>query len=703
MTPAPRRCGEAASSTQQLTPQSKERDHEEERDQGRGTRELSQPVSRDQPQARRVRPGPLIRHRAARACQKCNEKRIKCDASERGTPCTRCVEKGEVECKLIKSRRGTYARKLAGARRQTREDSNSLPESLLDRTAAGSQDGDNFAIMTATAAATDAPRESEPHLHDEPDQLNMQQTAETPTGQKTCSQSGPNVSSQSPTCGGRIFSQSRSPSPEADLASGSTGKTEASTYREISWSALFSHLLEDGNQGPHALDKGSITYLGESFPLALIFKDLAGFGGWRQLHHRGPSYPAIDDEQSHACPQSMHPPYMRSEDITYLSSKGAFETPSQTVLDALIEVFITQVYPLYPIVNRTEFIEQHRNKKVPWILLHSVCLAATTFCPARLIHKLGFESRRAARWSFYAKAKALFDLSYEGSKIVALQVTILMTFWGGGPNMYWNFYSWVSTGVTIAETLGCHRTMVSTNVQPQDRSLLKRLWWILVIRDTACAALVGRPFRINMDHCDVDQLVMSDFEQGTPSISGLYQIEFSKLSLILRNIIMTRFSARRDPSRVPMTLHYMLTEWRSKLPVELAWSDTGSRPPNVLSACLAVTYNHHMILSHLNCSTEQTPAHQLTSEELVSLAAQQIASISCGVVTRREILMAPHEFLHGIFTAAVVFYKLTKSLRPIEGQLDGATRDVRVLGSEPLDSAYSQQDFELPDVFFVVD
>ncbi|KAF3797966.1 Fusaric acid cluster transcription factor FUB12 [Colletotrichum gloeosporioides] len=433
---------------------------------------------------------------------------------------------------------------------------------------------------------------------------------------------------------------------------------------------MSSQLPEDGNKGREVVDKGSITYVGESFPLALIFKDSAGSSGWRQAHHRGLSCAAVDNEQSDAGPQSKHPPHMRSEDVLYLSSKGAFETPPHAVLDALIEVFITRVYPLYPIVNRVEFMEQYRTKKIPWVLLQSVCLVAATFCPARLIHKFGFESRQTARSSFYSKAKALFDFSYENSKIVVLQVTILLTFWGGSPNTYWNFHSWVGTGVAIAETLGCHRTMASTNVKPQDRSLLKRLWWVLVVRDTACATLVGRPFRINMDHCDVDQLTIHDFEQGTPSTSAFYQIEMSKLSLILRNIIMARFSARREPSLVPMVLHYMLTEWRSKLPIELAWSDTSSRPPNVLSACLAVTYNHHMILAHLNCTIdpEQAP-REPSSEQVASFAAQQIAAIACGVVTRDEILSAPHELLHGIFTAAVVFYKLSKSTQPMEGQL----------------------------------
>src|SRR3954453_12340912 len=52
-----------------------------------------------------------VRCRAAKACRRCNEKRVKCDALERGTPCTRCAQRNEVDCVLIQSRRGIYTRK----------------------------------------------------------------------------------------------------------------------------------------------------------------------------------------------------------------------------------------------------------------------------------------------------------------------------------------------------------------------------------------------------------------------------------------------------------------------------------------------------------------------------------------------------------------------------------------------------------------
>lgn len=277
---------------------------------------------------------------------------------------------------------------------------------------------------------------------------------------------------------------------------------------------------------------------------------------------------------------------------------------------------------------------------------------------------------------FYTKAKALFDVGYESNKIVVLQISILMSFWGGGPNNYWNFYSWIGTGVTIAEALGCHRSLSSTNMQPQDRSLLKRIWWLLVLRDANCSALVGRPFRVNLDHCDAEPLALDDFKHD--AVAGhhdpnagfdVYQIEAMKLSLILRQIIIARFHPARAQQQVTSSLTQMLLNWRAQTPSEFKWSDASEPSSNILASSLRVLYNHHMIMANLNAPPEGTmrPSfsgtypNQTFAEETCIIAAQQIASTACSVVLKSDILSAPHELLHGIFIAAVTFYMQTKS------------------------------------------
>ncbi|KAI9146811.1 Cutinase transcription factor 1 alpha [Paramyrothecium foliicola] len=597
---------------------------------------LRQPAAeppRSEQRRKRIRPGPNNRCRAARACRRCNQKRVKCDAIERGTPCSQCVDRGEFECTLIKSRRGTYSRKVLQDQKEARGDQSNTGE--------GNDDGADAAhnVHESSGFPTSF-------------QLQHQDRTTDPTERVVPILPDHTGSTSSQT---QMAQSDDAPSWEPDTSpSAITDHSDVSQHREISWSELFSHLLEDRDKASSVVDKDSITYLGESFPLALVLKDLAGSRGrrWRRLHHPGPQ-----------C-STNNKPSDASADV-----RKAFVVPDRDVTDAFVRVFIDRFYPLYPIVNIHEFTQQHKADRLPWMLLHAVCLVAATYGPMHLIYKAGFESRREARWAFYSRAKALFDIGYEENKIVALQVTILMTFWGGEPNMYWNFYSWISTGVTLAETMGCHRSMTGTNIRLSDQSLLKRLWWALVIRDTSCATLVGRPFRINLDHCDTSLLTMpDDFECEAPAVSSLYQIEASKLSLILRDITKARFSPRSGSSYSPMIMQQHLVDWRHQLPAELSWSDAITRHSNIFASCLAVTYNHHVILSHMGCPADLTQTGP-SSEELAIFGAQQIASITCGVITRSEILAAPHEFLHAIFIAAVVFYKQTKSSESMVSQL----------------------------------
>ena len=299
------------------------------------------------------------------------------------------------------------------------------------------------------------------------------------------------------------------------------------SYREVSWSNMFSHFLDNRHSTSRdAIDKCSITYLGESFPLAMVLDDIQG-GNKVQLHHPGP--PLEDNgDLSNVVPERMHPSHLLPEDMNCLLSKKAFDYPDKPMFDALMSTFLDTVYPLYPVVNRQEFVQQYEQDRLPWLLLQASCFAAATFCPESVFHRAGYTGRRQARFSFYRKAKALFDTGYESNKIVILQSVIMLTYWGGSPNNYWNFYSWVSTGVTIAETLGIHRSLRGTNMARKDTALLRRLWWVLMIRDAFCASLIGRPFRINTDMGDAEMLTLDDFDDdaSTPGdpLGGLYGI-----------------------------------------------------------------------------------------------------------------------------------------------------------------------------------
>lgn len=458
---------------------------------------------------------------------------------------------------------------------------------------------------------------------------------------------------------------------QRDTHSCATDISIASTNRDASWSTVFEGLIQRRDHGQTSLDKCSISYVGEAFPLGIVSRS----GNERPLlHHTGP---APEPGATRTGTHTSHPVSISPEDIAYLEAKQAFKAPPDEILDILIAVFMERVYPLYPVINPHEFLLHHKSRTLSWILLHSVCFAAATFCPLRVLHRAGYDDRKQARAYFYGKTKALFDVGYENSKIVTLQASILLSFWGGSPNNHWNFHTWLSTGVTVAETIGCHRSMAGLNIAPQDRSLLKRLWWTLVIRDAACASMHGRPFRINLEHCDIDGLTPEDFEHDLSllpgpltadggRLSGLYQIQAAKLALILRQIVTIRFYPGSQESTPTSIVSELLLQWRNGLPPSLQWSDSDMTHKDIFRTTLRVLYNHNIILSHIKPEPVADVANPLSpsswlGDEFASLSAQQIASLVCTMVTACEELVPPHELFHGLFMACVVFFVQSRS------------------------------------------
>lgn len=570
------------------------------------------------------------RVRAAKACQRCNRKRVKCDVmgSPDGEPCSRCRRNGITDCVLIETKRGRYSR-----------------EAMKTRIIGETEDQET--VLPPQSGPTSTPFKSV-HANDSPQNAAVEKYCE-PGANDCVSSNGVPTNSLSP------------------------DDTSGSSYREISWSAMFNHFLDSRQKSTRGeIDKCSITYLGESFPLALVLEDLQD-GGKTRLHHPGPPLECNAESTS----ERAHPSHLLEEDMICLRRKKAFDYPARATYDSFMTTFLDVFFPLYPIVNREEFVAQYTKEQLPWLLVQSCCFIGATFCPISVLHKAGFAGRRQARFTFYRKAKALFDTGYESNKIVILQSVIMMSFWGGGPNSFWNFTSWISTGVTLAETLGIHRSMTGANMKAKDLSLLKRLWWTLMIRDAFCSCLVGRPFRINTDMGDADMLTPEDFEHDRSSLDdshplknyyGLYQIHLARLSLVLHQIVMTRWLPGRMKDPLPL-LRESLAQWRREVPASLDW-ELQQSAGNMLSLCLSILFDHHNILSHLGLSDDNSISNStIGAQEVSQLAAQRISTLASSIVVRSQPLLVPHEVFQGIFVAGVASYEQMRSPQPVISQL----------------------------------
>lgn len=401
-------------------------------------------------------------------------------------------------------------------------------------------------------------------------------------------------------------------------------------------------------------------------------------------------------------PREIHPSHCSSEDIAYLVAKGAFTLPDPQTFQAFLDTFMTRFYPLYSIVNRSELLEAHERNTLPWIMLHGICMIGATFCDASVIHRTNYKSRAQARQAYYGKsgreckfvespiadnettekAKVLWSINYETDKFVLLETVLMLSFLGPQMNSVYNACSWLDFAFTIAESMGIHRSTSSLGVSTKDKGRVKRLWWTLAVRDAYCAALLGRPFRINIPQCDVPMLELEDFEsemtEGQNHDSVLYQIEVARLSIIARAIIQRRFHS--SDVYVDLTdLQEDLRAWRCQIPPELSLQGSTSNK-NIYAVSLELLYQQHIILLHFDrakspSSPSMSRTADIASASSATVAAQAIASSASSLVTNHMVTRLPHEVFMGFFISGIVYYRQINSTDPLISQIARASLD----------------------------
>lgn len=583
------------------------------------------------------------RIRAAKACKRCSQRKIKCDAVQNGLPCSRCRMDGVGDCALIMSRRGTYDRKAA---RQTRHKG----ESLVGQTQQpGPENGYN------------------------PD---VEASATTPISIQE-SDSGPVSSGTTPTehSSAQRWTTDFVPPPEPETPFPSLGAVASTpiTSATRSVSAMFEDFISWRNE--RNIPQGRLILLGEPSPLTFALEEYPQ-GATPPLHDA--SDQIRDSSNLAVIQQDIHPSHLDAADIAYLKAKGGFTLPPEPLMANLVSAYLTKFHPLYSIVNRIELEKVHIERKLPWLMIHAVCFIGATFCDAAVIHQSGLKSRLDVRREYYQKAKLFFDLGYETNKIILAQCAIMLSFWGPQTHSYWNPCSWIGFGVTFAVSLGTHRSAASSNARRSDKGLLRRLWWSLVVRDTYCSVLLGRPFRINLTQCDTELLTLEDFVNETME-EGFYQIQIARLSLILRQILHCRFGPE-DRNITPDEVHVEIEAWHSDLQQSLRkWPQRSA--PFTCSIALEILYNYYLLLLYIQkpCPMQQDASDRQrannTPDDIVEFRARAIASYSITLITKTKVCDLPHELFPAFFVVGIVLYRQMQQPNDLVAQLARASLD----------------------------
>jgi hypothetical protein len=128
-----------------------------------------------------------------------------------------------------------------------------------------------------------------------------------------------------------------------------------------------------------------------------------------------PRYPStfsrIEKALTSSIPPYLRPPpqHMGSCDIEYLHRKGALLVPDPELRDALLRSYIAFIHPTLPLLDLHTFLAsiddpvQYGQLSLP--LFQAVMFAGSAWVDIKLLRRLGFLTRKAARKSLYQKAR----------------------------------------------------------------------------------------------------------------------------------------------------------------------------------------------------------------------------------------------------------------------------------------------------------
>lgn len=415
--------------------------------------------------------------RAKHACRTCNARRVKCNVTE-VQPCSNCSSAG-VSCEVTPSQRGRYPRRSSKRK--------AGPSSTLSSPSA----------ITVAAAATGA------------SSSNLSQPPETP--------------GEAPV---QLRSAQGRARRDAETPSRSSSPPE-----------------------PGALFFGESNFL-TLVPGSRPRDDISKPHDYGEAHQRQRHVFSVPDTpQSHA-----HSPAIRglSSSVTtprttahisestlrYLREEGALDLPNLETCLPAIKAYFTWFHPCFPVIDRADFIRRLTSSPadISPLLLQAMLFIGATYCDTATISAMGFSDRSDAKRQLYGKARVLFHADWETDRMALIQALFLISFWRGGPSDVRDVRYWLGVVITLAESLGLHRSsskvMAGRRVDPRLARMRRRIWWSIYMRERQAAASLGLPSRIRDEDCDIEALNLEDMEDevggaeiGVGSLGGTHRPE----------------------------------------------------------------------------------------------------------------------------------------------------------------------------------
>ena len=208
-------------------------------------------------------------------------------------------------------------------------------------------------------------------------------------------------------------------------------------------------------QGGQIQQNACPNYFGDSshslsYIIEVVYRPKGGSAEPLKVHYPIPAF--IADR-----PSANHEP--RIEELM-AALRDAFTMPSRDIADQLVRTFFNIIHPAYPVFDRTNFTRLYLQGRASPLVLQTIFLLGFTVGSETLVHDAGYTDRATARRTHYLRAKALYDADYENDPTITTAVLLLLGFWWSGPDDQKDPCYWIGCAVTVAQSLGMHRSYV---------------------------------------------------------------------------------------------------------------------------------------------------------------------------------------------------------------------------------------------------
>ncbi|CAO3618900.1 unnamed protein product [Cunninghamella blakesleeana] len=177
--------------------------------------------------------------------------------------------------------------------------------------------------------------------------------------------------------------------------------------------------------------------------------------------------------------------------------------------DELLKIYFAHVHPMFPVVDKSEFLRQYRQQvdRLPSPpLLCAMYGSATRFieCCKAIRNQDLTANRLNAPTSdiWFSQHMSYVKCSFDPSLPIIQSILITMHHYAGSEKKWSDAWLLNSVAIRMAQDMGLHRSLNNGEVPENEMEIRKRLWGLLYSVDRWFSAGTGRPLTAFDEDCD---------------------------------------------------------------------------------------------------------------------------------------------------------------------------------------------------------